>query len=51
MRLRKGERVSTLAPVVEQPNGEEEGDAADIAVGLADPVEPEEPPLRTSSSG
>jgi DNA gyrase subunit A len=43
MRLRKGERVSTLAPVVEQPNGDEEegeGDAAELA------VEPEETPAQ-----
>ncbi len=47
MRLRKGERVSTLAPVVEQPNGEEEGDAADVAVEPADlSVEPEETPAQ-----
>ena len=45
MRLRKGERVSTLAPVVEQPNGDEEGegDAAEVIVEPADlSVEPEE---------
>jgi len=45
MRLRKGERVSTLAPVVEQPNGDEEGEdnAADLSVEPADlSVEPEE---------
>ena len=53
MRLRKGERVSTLAPVVEQPNGdEEEGevDAAEVAVEPADladlSVEPEETPAQ-----
>jgi DNA gyrase subunit A len=48
MRLRKGERVSTLAPVVEQPNGEEEeGDVAEGAVELADlSVEPEESPAQ-----
>jgi DNA gyrase subunit A len=53
MRLRKGERVSTLAPVVEQPNGdEEEGevDAAEVAVepaNLADlSAEPEETPAQ-----
>jgi DNA gyrase subunit A len=50
MRLRKGERVSTLAPVVEQPNGdEEEGgvDAAEAAVEPADlSVEPEETPAQ-----
>jgi DNA gyrase subunit A len=40
MRLRKGERVSTLAPVVEQPNGEEEGGSAEV------PVEPEETPAQ-----
>jgi DNA gyrase subunit A len=45
MRLRKGERVSTLAPVVEQPNGDEEGDAAEVAVEPADlSVEPDETP-------
>jgi hypothetical protein len=32
--------VSTLAPVVEQPNGEEEGDVAEVA------VEPEETPAQ-----
>jgi DNA gyrase subunit A len=45
MRLRKSERVSTLAPVVEQPNGDEEGegDAAVVGVEPADlSVEPEE---------
>jgi DNA gyrase subunit A len=45
MRLRKDERVSTLAPVVEQPNGDEEGegDAAEVIVEPADlSVEPEE---------
>jgi DNA gyrase subunit A len=47
MRLRKGERVSTLAPVVEQPNGDEEGDAAEVAVEPADlSVEPEETPAQ-----
>jgi DNA gyrase subunit A len=49
MRLRKGERVSTLAPVVEQPNGDEEGEenAAEIAVEPADlSVEPEETPAQ-----
>jgi DNA gyrase subunit A len=53
MRLRKGERVSTLAPVVEQPNGdEEEGevDAAEVPVEPADladlSVEPEETPAQ-----
>jgi len=48
MRLRKGERVSTLAPVVEQPNGEEEeGDVAEGAVEPADlSVEPEESPAQ-----
>jgi DNA gyrase subunit A len=47
MRLRKGERVSTLAPVVEQPNGEEEGDATEVAVEPADlSVEPEETPAQ-----
>jgi DNA gyrase subunit A len=45
MRLRKGERVSTLAPVVEQPNGdEEEADATEVVVEQADlSAEPEEP--------
>jgi DNA gyrase subunit A len=48
MRLRKGERVSTLAPVVEQPNGDEEGDAAEVAVEPADLLdEPEETPAQT----
>jgi len=48
MRLRKGERVSTLAPVVEQPNGEEEeGDAAEVAVEPADlSVESDETPAQ-----
>jgi DNA gyrase subunit A len=47
MRLRKGERVSTLAPVVEQPNGDEEGDAAEVAVEPADlSVEPDETPAQ-----
>jgi DNA gyrase subunit A len=49
MRLRKGERVSTLAPVVEQPNGEEEEEssAAEVAVEPADlSVEPEETPAQ-----
>jgi DNA gyrase subunit A len=47
MRLRKGERVSTLAPVVEQPNGDEEGDVAEITVEPADlSVEPEETPAQ-----
>jgi DNA gyrase subunit A len=47
MRLRKGERVSTLAPVVEQPNGDEEGDEAEGAVEPADlSVEPEESPAQ-----
>jgi DNA gyrase subunit A len=47
MRLRKSERVSTLAPVVEQPNGDEEGDAAEVAVEPADlSVEPEETPAQ-----
>jgi DNA gyrase subunit A len=48
MRLRKGERVSTLAPVVEQPNGEEdENGAAEAAVEPADlSVEPEETPAQ-----
>jgi DNA gyrase subunit A len=47
MRLRKGERVSTLAPVVEQPNGDEEGDAAEVSVEPADlSVEPEETPAQ-----
>jgi DNA gyrase subunit A len=46
MRLRKSERVSTLAPVVEQPNGEENGDAAEVAVEPADAVEPEETPTQ-----
>jgi DNA gyrase subunit A len=47
MRLRKGERVSTLAPVVEQPNGEENADAEEVAVdpaGLS--VEPDETPAQ-----
>jgi DNA gyrase subunit A len=45
MRLRKAERVSTLAPVVEQPNGdEEEADATEVVAEQADlSVEPEEP--------
>jgi DNA gyrase subunit A len=49
MRLRKDERVSTLAPVVEQPDGVEEGEdnAAEIAVEPADPsVDPEETPAQ-----
>ena len=49
MRLRKSERVSTLAPVVEQPNGEEEeeSNAAEVAVEPADrSVEPEETPAQ-----
>jgi DNA gyrase subunit A len=46
MRLRKSERVSTLAPVVEQPNGEENGDVAEIAVEPTDAVEPEETPAQ-----
>jgi hypothetical protein len=47
MRLRKGERVSTLAPVVEQPNGDEEGDVAEVAVEPADlSVEPDEAPAQ-----
>jgi DNA gyrase subunit A len=49
MRLRKGERVSTLAPVVEQPDGVEEGEdnAAEIAVEPADlSVDPEETPAQ-----
>jgi hypothetical protein len=46
MRLRKSERVSTLAPVVEQPNGEENGDAAEVAVEPAAAVEPEETPAQ-----
>jgi DNA gyrase subunit A len=49
MRLRKGERVSTLAPVVEQPNGGEEGEdnAAEITAEPADlSVEPEETPAQ-----
>jgi DNA gyrase subunit A len=47
MRLRKGERVSTLAPVVEQPNGDDEGDAAEVAVEPADlSVEPDETPAQ-----
>jgi DNA gyrase subunit A len=50
MRLRKGERVSTLAPVIEQPNVDEEegeGDAAEVAVEPADlSVEPEETPAQ-----
>jgi DNA gyrase subunit A len=49
MRLRKGERVSTLAPVVEQPNGEEEEEssAAEVAVEPTDlSVEPEETPAQ-----
>jgi DNA gyrase subunit A len=40
MRLRKGERVSTLAPVVEQPNGEENGDLPGVSAEPAD-VSPE----------
>jgi DNA gyrase subunit A len=41
MRLRKGERVSTLAPVVEQPNGEENGDPAEVSAEPAEaPAEP-----------
>jgi DNA gyrase subunit A len=40
MRLRKSERVSTLAPVIEQPNGEENGDAPEVAVDAVDAVEP-----------
>jgi DNA gyrase subunit A len=47
MRLRKGERVSTLAPVVEQPNGEEEGDAVEVPVEPADlSAEAEETPAQ-----
>jgi DNA gyrase subunit A len=49
MRLRKDERVSTLAPVVEQPDGVEEGEdnAAEIGVEPADPsVDPEETPAQ-----
>jgi len=50
VRLRKGERVSTLAPVVEQPNGDDEegaADAAEVAVEPADlSPEPEEPPAQ-----
>jgi DNA gyrase subunit A len=50
MRLRKDERVSTLAPVVEQPNGdEEEGevDAAEVPVEPADlSAEAEETPAQ-----
>jgi DNA gyrase subunit A len=46
MRLRKSERVSTLAPVVEQPNGEENGDTAEAAVEPVDAVEPEETPAQ-----
>jgi DNA gyrase subunit A len=49
MRLRKGERVSTLAPVVEQPNGdeEEEVDAAEVPVEPTDrSVESEETPAQ-----
>ena len=49
MRLRKSERVSTLAPVVEQPNGEEEeeSNAAEVAVEPTDrSVEPEETPAQ-----
>jgi len=46
MRLRKAERVSTLAPVVEQPDGVEEGEdnAAEIAVEPADLSVSEETP-------
>jgi DNA gyrase subunit A len=40
MRLRKGERVSTLAPVVEQPNGEENSDLPGVSAEPAD-VSPE----------
>jgi DNA gyrase subunit A len=48
MRLRKGERVSTLAPVAEQPNGDEEGDPAEVAVEPADLLdEPKETPAQT----
>jgi DNA gyrase subunit A len=47
MRLRKGERVSTLAPVVEQPNGVEEGDAVEVPAEPADlSAEAEETPAQ-----
>jgi DNA gyrase subunit A len=50
MRLRKGERVSTLAPVVEQPNGEENGDLPGVSAEPADvSPEPAEAPAEPES--
>jgi DNA gyrase subunit A len=50
MRLRKGERVSTLAPVVEQPNGEENGNLLGLSAEPADvSPEPAEAPAEPES--